>query len=194
MNSHPCLCLSCRAFVILVGIIAKMWHLRCFICDFCTIELSVPYICAYRNGVALCAVKNLQPEHNAMLRGYCMEMWLAKTKIVSLDGPNWLQLWCASVLAFLLGLWRHHKQHLSLQVSWDIYTLSWFGCTGVDSCVCSPRREQSTGESFLCHRSFHGGGNGWTHCFLALTAIIKQACSWVVVPCNSVVTLCFCSA
>lgn len=122
MNSHPCLCLSCRAFVILVGIIAKMWHLRWFICDFCTIELSVPYICAYRNGVALCAVKNLQPEHNAMLRGYCMEMWLAKTKIVSLDGPNWLQLWCASVLAFLLGLCGGITNNIYLYRFREIYT------------------------------------------------------------------------
>lgn len=161
MNSHSCLCLSYRASVILAEIIAEMRHLHCFICDFCTIELRVPYICAYRNAVAWCVVKKLQHEHNATLRGKWVEMGLAKTKIVSLDGPSCLSAAMVRICT-LLSSWAFMEaaQSLSAQVLWEKYTLNWFGSTGVGSCLFCPRRERSIGKSFLCHRSFWGMAGG----------------------------------
>lgn len=55
-----------------------MRHLHCFICEFCTVEPGVPRIHMCRSAVTSCVVKNLQHEHSATLRGYCLETWLVK--------------------------------------------------------------------------------------------------------------------
>lgn len=138
INSQPCACLLCRAFVIIADVIPEMWHLHCFICVG-AIELCVPYLCTSRNAAFLCCVANLQHEGNAVFAGCCMEMWglLKQKQPVWMDPSARPQERWAALLCFPLGPWLqfvctaffryiwYSYTYMSQIYEYQVYTLSW---------------------------------------------------------------------